>query len=104
MRRWLDRDDRRRGKVPGTRNEGDGYEPGTLLSKVTRQLDRIYNSPCRGTNDALAMVLGFEHVELGVHVLRDVANEGENLSDSVVHGGKCSQDVDERMGDRGCFL
>ncbi len=50
------------------------------------------------------MILRFDHVELGVDILGDVANERKNLANTIVHSGKCGQEVDDGMGNRGRVL
>jgi hypothetical protein len=57
-------------------------------------------APCSSANHALTPVLTLDGFEFKINELGDVADKGENFSDSVVNQGKSSQEIDQGPGDR----
>lgn len=61
--------------------------------------ERGGHDPRRRANDALALVFSTDRVELGVDVLRDVPDEGENFAYAATRDREGSEEVDDCMRD-----
>jgi hypothetical protein len=58
------------------------------------------SAPGRSADDALALIHVLDRVPLEVDVLRDVADEREDLAYAVVRDAERGQEVDDRVRDR----
>lgn len=62
------------------------------------------DAPSGSTYHALALILLLNHAKLCVDEGRDVPHEGHYLAHAAFNEGKCGEEVDHGMGDRGDAL